>query len=70
MTVKELWKVSPKSFVFIKNERTGKVKEYKGEKYGETLEIEIVTVTSYPMYKNVLEITVKNSRKTGGITHV
>lgn len=63
MTVKDLWKVSPQSFVFIKDERTEKVKEYKGEKYGETLEIERVTPTSYPMYQKVLEVIVKSSRE-------
>ena len=57
MTIKELAKVSPQCFIFIRTEEG--VKEYKwGDSETGALEITNVLATSYPMFKNVLEVEV------------
>ena len=58
MTVKELAKVSPQCFIFIRND-DGSVEEYHwpDNKIG-VFKVKDILATSYPMYKNVLEIKV------------
>lgn len=55
MTVKELWKVSPQNFIFLKDEN-GRVAEYTGTENGAALEVVDILATNYPMYKNVIEV--------------
>lgn len=58
MTIKELAKVSPQCFIFIRN-NDGSVEEYHWpDSRAGGLEIKNVLATSYPMYKNVLEVKV------------
>ena len=56
VTLKEFYK-STISAVFFRQD--GRVKEYFGEKYGEDLLIKDFFATSYPMYKDVIEVTVR-----------
>ena len=59
MTIKELAKVSPQCFIFIRNE-DGTATEYKwGDNETGSLEITDVIATNYPMYKMVLEVKVQ-----------
>lgn len=61
ITIQDLWRISPQSFIFIKNE-DGTVTEFKGNRLstedsvGEVVNVE---AKSYPMYKSVLEVTMK-----------
>ena len=59
--LQELWRVSPQSFIFIKNE-DGSVTEYKGHRISATDSVgEVIKVEakSYPMFRSVLEVTMK-----------
>ena len=56
MTLYELWRVAPTSFVFIR-QKNGELKEYVGGKANRDEEVLRVKGTAYPMYKNVLEVT-------------
>lgn len=61
ITIQELWRVSPQSFIFIKNE-DGSVTEFKGSRLSvedSVGEIVNVKATKYPMYDSVLEVTMK-----------
>lgn len=60
MTVKELWNVSPRCFIFIRNPDET-VTLYDGGKANAGKIILDVLATEYPMYKNVLEVKVKNA---------
>jgi hypothetical protein len=57
MTLHDLWVVlSPQSFIFFR-QKNGVLKEYAGgKKYSDAVVGEIHP-TSYPMFKNVLEVT-------------
>ena len=61
LTIQELWRVSPQSHIFIRNE-DGSVTEYKGfrlsvaDSKGEVVNVK---ATQYPMYRSVLEVTLK-----------
>lgn len=56
MTLRELWLVSPQCFIFIRRGESC-VEEYKGGREESDAQIERVLATSYPMFKNVLEVT-------------
>lgn len=61
LTIQELWRVSPQSFIFIRN-RDGSVTEYKGHRLSATDSVgEVIKVEAkkYPMYDSVLEVTMK-----------
>ena len=58
MTVYELYRKAPQSFVFIRD-KDGRVTEYCGERL-ERGEIKTVLATSYPMFKHVLEVTLED----------
>lgn len=62
MKLKELWMVSPQSFIFVRNE-DGRVIEYKGTKDLASRTVEKATATSYPMYKSVIEVELKAEAK-------
>lgn len=55
MTLKELYNVAPCAFIFIRREN-GTVEEYKGGSAEANRAVEKVTPTSYPMFKQVLEV--------------
>lgn len=59
MTVKELARVSPQCFIFIRN-TDGTVTEYHwpDNSLG-SLEVKDILATNYPMFKGVLEVKVK-----------
>ena len=60
-TIQELWRVSPQSFIFIRNE-DGSVTEYKGHRLSvkdSVGEVVSVKATRYPMFDSVLEVTMK-----------
>ena len=56
MTLHELWRVSPQCFVFVR-QKNGVLEEYGGKKKYADAVVESVLATSYPMFKNVLEVT-------------
>lgn len=61
MTLYELWKVTPRSFIFIRN-TDGSAEEYNGDprgtdELGKSVIVDIVA-TSYPMFKSVLEVKI------------
>ena len=56
MTLHELWSVSPQCFVFVR-QKNGQLKEYAGGKKNADAVVEKIIGTSYPMFKNVLEVT-------------
>lgn len=59
MTVHEIWKVNPQGHTFIRRGEDDRVIEYTGNgdyKEGAVLRVK---ATSYPMYKSVIEITLK-----------
>lgn len=56
MTLHELWRLSPQCFVFIR-QKNGVLKEYTGGKKNADARVEKIIGTSYPMFKNVLEVT-------------
>lgn len=56
MTLHELWRLSPQCFVFIR-QKNGVLKEYAGGKKNADARVEKIIGTSYPMFKNVLEVT-------------
>ena len=56
MTLHELWSVSPQCFMFIR-QKNGVLKEYTGGKKNADAVVEKIIGTSYPMFKNVLEVT-------------
>lgn len=59
MTLHELWRVSPQSFIFIRN-ADGSVEEYHGHPLATdklaSSKVANVFATSYPMFKSVLEV--------------
>lgn len=58
MNIQELWRVSPKSFIFIKKD-DGSVIEYKGSRLeGMEAKDDVISVEAkrYPMYDSVLEV--------------
>ena len=55
MTLKELWDISPRCFVFVR-QNDGSVKQYTGQKSGASALITDVCATKYPMYDHVLEV--------------
>lgn len=58
MTVHELWEICPCGFIFIRC-ADGSVKAYKGGgAFGNRVVVSVFP-TSYPMFKNVLEVSVK-----------
>ena len=63
MTVKDLWKVSPQSFIFVRKPDGNLDEIVSGPKgpQAEYRDREILSVlgTRYPSYSHVLEITVK-----------
>ena len=58
MTLHELWSVSPQCFVFVR-QKNGQLKEYAGGKKNADARVEKIIGTSYPMFKNVLEVTIR-----------
>ena len=56
MKLRDLWKVTSDSFIFIKNE-DGTVTEYEGTRDMQDRVVSHITATSYPMYDKVLEVT-------------
>lgn len=60
MTIRELWNVSPRCFIFIRN-KDESLQQYDGGKENAGKIILDVMATEYPMYKNVLEVKVKNA---------
>ena len=56
MTVGELFRVSPQCWLFIRLEN-GEIEEYTPRDYEESV-VESVFATEYPMFKNVLEVTI------------
>ena len=59
MTIKELAKVSPQCFIFIRKD-DGTVEEYKwGDNQTGALEVADIKATNYPMYKMVLEVRIR-----------
>ena len=58
MTLRQLWNISPESFVFVKY-ASGTVCEYHGGKEFGKEKVATVKGTSYPMYKSVLEVTLE-----------
>lgn len=60
MTLKELWFVSPQSFVFIKERNSAagadSLTEYKGGVNYADRQVSQVTAKAYPCYKSVLEV--------------
>ena len=58
MTLHELWAVSPKCFVFFRK-KNGVLKEYAGGKKNADAVVKEILSTSYPMFKNVLEVTLE-----------
>ena len=64
MTLHELWFVAPQCFVFVR-QKNGQLKEYAGGKKNADAVVEKIIGTSYPMFKNVLEVTLAE----GGDTH-
>lgn len=63
MTLKELYDVSPCSFVFVvQREEDFRVKgmfKYKGDKTIANRKVKRITAASYPMYKSVLEVEIE-----------
>lgn len=62
MSIYELWMVSPQSHIFIKGD-DGKVMEYNGGLDNSDMEVDRIVATSYPMYRSVIEVTVKEVTK-------
>ena len=60
MTVWELWMVSPRCFIFIRNPDETVTLYDGGEKNQDKIILDVLA-TEYPMYKNVLEVKVKNA---------
>ena len=58
MKVYDLWLVSPRSFIFIRN-KDESVTQYDGQDKIRNAVILDVMATEYPMYKNVLEVKIK-----------
>ena len=58
MTLHDLWAVSPRSFIFIRN-KDESVTQYDGGDKNRDAVILDVMATEYPMYKNVLEVKIK-----------
>lgn len=60
MTLKELWKVAPQAFFFVVTRddefRKTSSREYVGAGDDGNREVLRILPTSYPMYKNVLEV--------------
>lgn len=56
MTLHELWFVAPQCFMFIR-QKNGVLKEYTGGKKNADARVEKIIGTSYPMFRNVLEVT-------------
>ena len=63
MTLHELWWVSPQCFVFVR-QKNGQLKEYAGGKKNADAVVEKIIGTSYPMFKNVLEVTLAEDGDT------
>ena len=59
MTVRDVWKVAPQSFVFIRG-RDGRVKEYCGSGDLGDREVDRMKAVKYPMYDSVIEIVLKD----------
>ena len=61
MTLHELWRGSPQSFIYIRK-ADGSVEEYHGHPLGtdEQASSKVVDVkaTSYPMFKSVIEVKI------------
>ena len=64
MTLHELWHLSPQCFVFIR-QKNGVLKEYAGGKKNADAVVEKIIGTSYPMFKNVLEVTLAKDGDAG-----
>ena len=58
MTLHDLWAVSPRCFTFIRN-KDESVTQYDGGDKDRDAVILDVMATEYPMYKNVLEVKIK-----------
>lgn len=58
MTLYELWMTAPQCFVFIRFS-DGSVHEYIGGKLYAGSIVKSVYATDYPMYKHVLEVTIR-----------
>ena len=58
MKVYDLWAVSPRCFIFIRN-KDESVTQYDGGDKNRAAVILDVMATEYPMYKNVLEVKIK-----------
>lgn len=62
MTLHDLWKVSPQSAIFINFTKHHNREEYNGSLttgWG-LFEVDSVKATSYPMFRSVLEVTLKD----------
>lgn len=61
MNIQELWRVSPRSFIFIRKD-DGTVEEYKGIRLrGMDAKDDVISVEAkkYPMYDSVLEVVME-----------
>ena len=54
MTLKQIWEVSPQSFIYVRE--GGKVVEYNGDSEMGRRTIANMKATSYPMFKSVIEV--------------
>ena len=59
MTLKDLWRISPQNFIFIRN-ADGKVTEYAGGKDNADRIVKDILCTSYPNYRHVLEVKIED----------